>query len=355
MSESLREQLSQAFDNVTQAEPAPQTEVATPAPEPTEAAPAEPAPLGRTAGRERDASGRLLPGPAKREDKPVQAAPAPAPEPKRIQRPSTWKKDHWESFDKLATENPALAEYINQRESEYAKGVSTYKSEWDRVKPILDVLAPFQQEIASSGLTPDQHVQKLLQAHVALTRSSPEQRLQMFAQFARDYQVPLQSLIGQDGQINQQALQQSPQPQFDPRQVQAMVNTQVQQALQQQSTAQEIESFKSQKDKYPHFEEVRETMAGLLQAGLAQGLQDAYDTALRHPRHAALYESLQEQQRKAEEERVAEEKRKTAETARRKVASPRTNTPTSAVKAGDKKGLRATIEAAFDEQVANRV
>lgn len=369
MSESLRDQLSQAFDSVTtRDEPAPE------APAPVEvtqeaASPVEtttPEKQGRTAGRERDEKGRLLPG--KREAAPQapqatqapKAPPAPqvapeAPKP-RPSRPSTWKKDYWEAFDKLATENPSLADYINQRESEYAKGVSTYKQEWDRAKPLLEAIAPYQQEIAQSGMPAEQHFQRLFNAHLTLARGTPEQRLQMFTRLAHDYQVPLQNLLSQgaDGswQLNQPQPQQ--QPAFDPSQIQSLVDRRVQESLQKQSTEQEIKSFMAQKDKYPHFEEVRETMAGLLQANLAQGLEDAYEAALKHPRHSQLYEAMQQQQRQQEEAKAAEERRKATESARRKAVSPRTATPTSALHKGDGKGLRATIEDAFD-QVASRV
>ena len=44
-------------------------------------------------------------------------------------RPSSWKKDYEESWGKL---DPTLQDYIAQRESDFAKGVSTYKSQWDQ-------------------------------------------------------------------------------------------------------------------------------------------------------------------------------------------------------------------------------
>ena len=43
-------------------------------------------------------------------------------------RPSSWKKDYEEHWGQL---DPALQDYIGQREADYAKGVSTYKNQWD--------------------------------------------------------------------------------------------------------------------------------------------------------------------------------------------------------------------------------
>jgi hypothetical protein len=181
LSESLRDQLTQAFDEHVPAEtpavePAPQVEA------PAAAAPADNTPAdqskgaGRTAGRARDESGRLLPGkadPAARA--PAQAA-APVVEPKKIARPSSWKKDHWEAFDGLAATNPALAEYINQREGEYAKGVSTYKSEWEKAKPLLDAIAPYQHDLQRFGLDAGKQFQTYFEIHKALALGNEQQK-----------------------------------------------------------------------------------------------------------------------------------------------------------------------------------
>ena len=59
----------------------------------------------------------------------------------KITRPSTWKKEYVNIWDKLEKGEQInkddfvkFAEYANQRESEYKKGVSTYKAEADRAK-----------------------------------------------------------------------------------------------------------------------------------------------------------------------------------------------------------------------------
>src|SRR3990167_10909003 len=103
-------------------------------------------PIGESADakaeRLRDEKGRFAEGKAegKAEVKPVPQAQTPVPAVAKVPRPSSWKKDYWEHWDKL---DPSVAAYINQRESEYAKGVSTYKQEWDSAKPLLDAVAPF--------------------------------------------------------------------------------------------------------------------------------------------------------------------------------------------------------------------
>ena len=373
MSESLRDQLSANFDKVTNAsipgeglEPGVSAEIPPPAaevPAKADAAPVKDQPRddkGRFAEAEKARAkaaaeaAKAPPAPAAAPAKPLEGA-----KPRPV-RPSTWKKDHWEAFDKLAVENPALAEYINQREGEYAHGVSTYKQEWDRAKPLLDAMAPFMPLLAQHRIEPSQWISRLGNAHQTLALGTPQQNLVAFTRLAEDYQVPLQALFtqGQDGQWflnpNAAALAQAqPQAQgIKPEDIDARINA----ALTQQRSEADISAFAAQKDKYPYFEEVRETMAGLLQAQLADGLEDAYAAAMGHPRHAALAAQADEQARAAQAAKDAEERRKATEAARRKAVSPRTSTPTSVAAAGEgKKDRRSVIEAAFDEHVAGRI
>ena len=63
-------------------------------------------------------------------------------------RPSSWKKDYEEDWGKL---DPRLQDYIQQREADYAKGVSTYKNQWDQAAPILESLNQFQPLLRQIG------------------------------------------------------------------------------------------------------------------------------------------------------------------------------------------------------------
>lgn len=352
MSESLRDQLQANADKILAAkaeEPA-QKVVSQPveaqeAPQGTQ----DESKPGRTAGRARDESGRLLPGKAAPAQVTAKAAPqaqnaAPAaPEKPRPKYPSTWKKDyapHWESAD------PAFAEYLLQREAEYAKGVSTYKGQWDQARPLLDAIAPHRQMLEQYRIDPAKQIDQYFRIHQSLALGSPEQKLAVLAQIARDYQIPVQNLLsqGQDGQFYLNPNIQPSAPQITPDAIRQMVSAEMQQA---QLNAQ-IQSFSEAKGPdgkpvYPHFEEVRGTMAGLLQAGIAQDLQDAYKRALLMPEHAELIAqeqaTLQAEQEKAEAAQRAQQ----VQRARSAAVSVRTQTP-SALPTGDKpKGLRDQI------------
>jgi len=364
MAESLRDQLEANYDKIVSDTPSetPQPPVETPAETPASEAstPVEqpktdPEKPGRTAGRSRDESGRLLPGPAKKPE--VQPATAVAaqpvqPEVKRPPRPSSWKKDYWDHWEKL---DPKLAEYIHQRESEYAKGVSTYKGEWENAKPLLDVVQSHSDVIQQTGLQPAQWVNELGTAHRLLTQGNPEQKLNTVLQIAINNGVDLRKLgerlfvRGDDGQLylnqNLRSAPQQPQAQ-QPQDVSKTVRT----ILAEERANQEIAQMKSDAEKYPHFEAVRLTMLGLLQGGLAQDLPSAYEASIRLPQHSDIWDSIQEQKRTQEEsERKAKEQARVA-SAKAAAVSPRGATPTSTPASG-KKGLRSTIEDAVESVV----
>jgi len=297
---------------------------------------------------------------------PAITAPVAEPAKPRYQRPSTWRKETWGVWDKLNANQPLSPEELDlfaqeaiKRDADFANGVSTYKREWESAKPLIDAMSPFLPLLQQYGIQPGQWIQNLGNAHRLLALGSPQEKAARFVQLAQEYGVPLEQLfqVGQDGRlyINQQfqAQAQAQQPQgMRPEQIQALID----ERLTQRWADDELSRFAAQKEQHPHYEEVKQTMLGLLQAGLADDLQGAYEAALRHPRHSALYEAMQQQQRQADEQAKAEAARKAAEAARKKLASPRTATPTSASgAASEKKGLRDQIAANVDAVMGGRV
>ena len=228
-------------------------------------------------------------------------------------RPSSWKKDYEESWGKL---DPTLQDYISQREADFAKGVSTYKSQWDQAQPILSTMEKFAPTLQQNGIDPAQWINSLGTAHQTLVFGNPDQKLQMFAQLANDYGVDLNGLLG-----GQQA---SPQFSMIAQELSQIKNQWQQFQSQQEQMEQtqlkgEIESFS--KDK-PYFDEVRETMAGLLQNNMASDLNTAYDKAIRL--HDDVWQKIQ-----------SEQKSKLA-LVKAKAISPKSSSPTANVSLGGK-------------------
>ena len=280
------------------------------------------------------------------------------PEP-ALQRPSTWKKEYLPIWDKLTSgeqltkeEALKLAQYSNQRESEYKKGVSTYKAEADRGRVLEEAIAPFSDEFQKQGITPAVWINNLGRAHMVLTKAPYEQKVQMFQRLAQDYGIQL----NQDGQFV------AP-PQVDAYTQQLMnqlnqVNQEVStikgrfQQEEQARLSNEIERVRSNAEKFPHFDVVREEMAQLLELGKAQDLETAYAKAVRLNddvwaiEQDRLLKNAQKQASKAQQ--VAK--------AKAAAVSPRSVTPSGKVAdTGDKKDRRALIAEQMGEALSRRV
>lgn len=336
---TLGDQLSEAFDQAEQNEPI---------------APA--APVETAESRVRDEKGRFAPKaeePAKVETKPADVQPVDKPaEPapvEEIKPPSSWKKEMWGAYQKLATgqaltpdEAKAVAKYAADREGQFASGVSTYKQEAAKARELQEAIAPFAQDLQTHGVNPASWVRQLGAAHQMLVRGTPEQKIQMFQKLAHDYGVPIQSVA--TGEMDPIAQHLTPLQQQMLELRSELNGWKQQQQLQEQSSMQkQIEGFAST---HEHFEAVRETMAGLLQSGLASDLDSAYDKALRM--NDDLWQA--EQQRRATENAEKQRQEAAAKVARARAnaVSPRSATPAGTSTANGKKDVRSVLEEQFD-------
>lgn len=278
----------------------------------------------------------------------AQAAAAPAP----IPRPQSWKKDYDTHWSGLA---PEVQAYILQREKEYQGGVSTYKTEAENARQLNEAIAPFLPNLQRHGVEPTQWIRALGAAHERLSLGSEQERTQTFANLLSQYRVNPQNLFqllsGQQPQYQQPVQQQ--QPQYQPQDIERIVE----QKLVQKEINNEYQRFITEApEKYPHYEAVKDTMAGLLQAELAQDYPSAYEAALRHPRHADIFESVQTAQREASAAAERESKQAAVNSARARTVSTRGSTPSAAASTQSKpQGLRAQLSEAFDSVTATRV
>lgn len=302
--------------------------------------------------RARDLQGRF----AKQEETPpkvetpavtppvVEAAPV-------VNRPSTWKKEYWPLYDKLATgqalsadEAKKLADYTNQRENEFKSGVSTYKAEADAAREIQTAIAPFLPELQRYNIPPGQWIANLGRAHQTLAQGSPQEKLAMFQRLAQEYQVPLSSLAE-----GAQAPNADPQLQWVTQKlstIESAWNTfqQRQENDAKQAMQEEITRFGAD-PAHPHFEAVKDQMAGLLQSGMAQDLQSAYDKAVRL--NDEIWQQQQATQQAAAKAASTQQAAQAVAKAKAAAVSPKSASPSAT---GDQKpkGLRAQLEAGID-------
>jgi len=276
-----------------------------------------------------------------------------------IKRPTTWKKEYVEVWNKMKEGKPLdkeefakFAEYANQRESEYKKGVSAYKAEADNARQLTEAIGPFMPELQAQGVHPVAWLNNLGRAHMILTKAPYEQKVQVFHRLAQDYGI----------QLNQDSLQMPQQAYVDPYQQQLMQQLQATQQQVQHLSAirdqeenarltSEINRVSSNKERFPHFEMVREDMAQLLERGLAQDLESAYAKAVRMNDEAykleqdKLLKSANTQASKAQQ--VAK--------AKATAVSPRSATPSGQVSKSDAKDRRSLLMANLADAEGGRV
>jgi hypothetical protein len=208
------------------------------------------------------------------------------PESGDIPKPTTWKKDLLPLWDKIAKgetltkeESRKHLEYLNQRENEFKKGVSVYKAEAERAKALEEAINPFVPELQAQGIHPAAWINNLGRAHMILSKAPYEQKVQMFHRLAQDYGVNLNQINEPQQPVDaytQQLMQQL-------YQVNQEVST-IKGRFEQEEQARlnnEIERVRSDRERFPHFDMVREEMAQLLELGKAQDLETAYAKAVR--------------------------------------------------------------------------
>jgi len=276
-----------------------------------------------------------------------------------IKRPTTWKKEYVEVWEKMASGKPLgkeefakFAEYANQRESEYKKGVSAYKAEADNARQLTEAIGQFAPELQAQNIHPVAWINNLGRAHMILTKAPYQEKVQMFHRLAADYGI----------QLNSDSLQMPEQAYVDPYQQQLMQQLQATQQQVQQLSAireqeenarltQEINRVSSDRERFPHFEMVREDMAQLLERGLAPNLETAYAKAVRMNDEAykleqeKLLKSVNTQASKAQQ--VAK--------AKATAVSPRSVTPSGQVSKTDAKDRRSLLMANLADAEGGRV
>lgn len=303
---------------------------------------AEPKPDAQ--GRVRDEHGKFAPkGPVVDQDRfsptygqPKQAAAqanAPLPDPAAapavepwMAAPKSWKKELAADWAKL---DPRYQQYVHEREQQMHAGIEPLLPKAQFADDVMQAAAPYMQTIQGLGLDLPRAIVGLMEADRQLRTLPFQQKLQFLADTAMSYGIDL------TGQLQQA------QPAYDPH-FQHQQNEllelrgqfsnfiQQQEAAQQRAALDEIQRFAKTAE---HFDEVKPTMAKLLQSGFAVGIEDAYDQALRlTPDLFDAVQSARQAATEAEKRNAANDaaKRARAAAVSVKTATPGAPTPTNA-------------------------
>ena len=247
--------------------------------------------------------------------------------------PASWKKDYHEAWQ---TADPRLQEYAWQREEQMRKGVEPLLTKAQFADSIQEAIQPYENTIRGLGLQPQQAVKALMEADHALRHSPPEQKVQYLLQLAQQYGINLSGVQAPQNTVdpNFYALQNE----LNSVRGEVLSFRQQQEAAQNQSLLGEINTFATRAE---HFEEARPVMIQLLQSGMAETLEDAYDKAIRLD--PGLFQTVSQAQQAQSAAQKSTELNRAAKAARAAAVSVRSSTPgtNTAPKAQDRRALLA--------------
>ena len=254
----------------------------------------------------------------------------PPPEPPVWERPpASWKKDYHEAW---TTADPKLKEYAWKREEEMRAGVQPLLSKAQYADQMQQAIEPYMNNIRGLGIEAPQAVKALMEADNVLRHGSPQQKQAYFAQLAQQYGINMGEVQTQPIDPNFYAIQN------ELAQVRGEVLNwkQQQEAAQNQALLQEINQFQT---KAEYFEEARPTMIQLLNSGVAQDLDDAYQKAIRLDND--LFTKHQQALQGAADAAKREASNKAAKAARAAAVSVKSSTPgaATATKAQDRRSM----------------
>ena len=284
--------------------------------------------------RARDEAGRFT-----KAERDAQAAATPPIEPAKTRppRPSSWKKDFEGKWNEIYDSDPNFAQYLLDREGQFAQGVSTYKAEADRARAFQAIMEPHAPRFQQYGADPQEYIGRLLKMDEILATGSLEQKQAMLLSIARAV-----GLTDEPAPQNQAS--------YVPPELMNTVSTlqskldaieKANERAEQTRLANEVDSFAAD---HPYLDELAEPMAQLLETGFATSMEDAYRKALRLD-DTLFQKHLAEQQQGSEAERQRKAKEAAAR-ARSAAVSPRSSTPTGSAATASAQGsdIRSILE-----------
>jgi hypothetical protein len=188
--------------------------------------------------------------------------------------PSSWTPTAREKWKDLPED---IRKEIVRREEASVRGVRQLQERMEPVQKFASDMAPIFGVAKEVGLHPLQYMGSLVQSERTLRTAPPQAKFQEILRIAEQYGVPLRDIINKS--VGEEILQAAvPQRGVVPPEVNSRIQQLEARQRQEIEAAQirEIKAFASDKE---FFNDVRETMANLLESGTAQDLADAYEKA----------------------------------------------------------------------------
>jgi len=259
-------------------------------------------------------------------DTPTEAPEPEVEEPVWKRPPSSWKKEFHETWQ---TADPRLQEYAWQREEEMRKGVEPLLSKAQYADQMQKAMEPYMQTIQGLGVAPTDAVKALMEADHILRHSPQDQKQAYLAQLAQQYGVNMGGVnFSQNGPVDPTIY--ALQNELNAVRGEVVGWKQRQEEAQNESLRSEIDSFAQGAE---HFETVRPTMIQLLNTGVVNTLEEAYEKAIRLDDD--LFKEVQQSRQAEMEAEKRETANRAAKAAKAAAVSVKSSTP----------GVRTTTKA----------
>ncbi len=199
-------------------------------------------------------------------------ASVPKPTSPALKPPQAWGAKVREKWSTLP---PEVQEEIAKREKDVANRIR----EDGEYKRFRESLAPYQSVI---GEDPQKGILGLLQKEASFRNATPQQKAQMLGDMVVQGQIPVEALdqylAGKLGGETKQPAAIDPEDII--RRAEESVTKKIQAAMMQRQAAKAKADIASFGETHEFFADVQDTMAGLIEAGIAKDLASAYDKAI---------------------------------------------------------------------------
>ena len=196
--------------------------------------------------------------------------------------PSSWRN---EAKAKWMTIPQDLREEITRREEATAFGVQKLMQQYEPMQDIYNAVAPYGDYLSHIQAEPKAYLSSMFNAEQTLRLGNPAQKMEMLLSMGDAYGIKLREVIdaamgGNLQEVMAQAHQQHKTPPPVPPEIMQELNERRQWQTQMEDAAasDELAEFAAQPG-HEYLEHVREDMANLLEHGVVETYQDAYDLA----------------------------------------------------------------------------
>jgi hypothetical protein len=194
---------------------------------------------------------------------------------KQDKAPSGWSPKARERWNQIPED---LRSEILRREEDSAKGVRQLQEEVAPMRGFVNTLSPFIQEAFQNAQDPAQYIGSVMVAERALRTGDINSKFEALLSIADQYKIPLREIINKSA--GEEVLKAPAQQQFQiPPEIQRELE-ESRRWREQQSRGTSTNAIQEFAAKNEFFEDVREEMALLLEAGAATDLKTAYEKAI---------------------------------------------------------------------------